>query len=298
MLLINKPKQNVMKTLITTLISVLMLNLNLNAQRVAYTGGKPKKAKYKSEKLSLKFSEAEDKSFTKSNTSPEFISALLPLVPTLFDLGVKITTNELEKKQKKYSAEYTVRNSKISEKLIVPAATVIRTLDGTTVFELKFQPIKLKEREAFFYYVESLRVINSKAFATKKSKHLDYNIELTPVLVGKDGEKKKQEISPITITGLELGTSLNIEGMEFRSDLIPLPKDSELIELTVKIVESNPDVIKIESIIKEIENYKDDAKTIINNFIEKDDNGDESADDSSDTNENASSTSTSSGVNN
>ena len=120
--------------------------------------------------------------------------------------------------------------------------------------------------DAYFYYIESIDLSYSKAMTTKKSKMFDYTFEIKPTfLIG--NKKQTIELHPISLSSIPFGKK-ELELNKYRTDIIPLPKNAFFTEVSIKIVETNPYKVKADKILEIFNTYKDDAKTIINNFIQ------------------------------
>ena len=57
--------------------------------------------------------------------------------------------------------------------------------------------------------------------------------------------------------------------MKHRTDIIPLPKNGVITEVSLKITETNPRKVNAERIKDAWTDHKDDVKTIINYFLPK-----------------------------
>jgi hypothetical protein len=212
--------------------------------------------------------------------------AVIALIPTAIDLGFKITNDILEKNIEKFSGEYTVQNSyldagtKTVPDFIITRKVLLKSKNDNSSFtdaiKLDFEAQTVSNLPGlFFYNLKSIDLDYSKAKTKRKGKTLNYIIEIKPTFIV-NGEKKVQELSPINVNSVEFGTN-NFDNNDYRTDFIALPKNSILSELSVKIVESNPYKIKTEKLLNTVTKYKEDAKTIINNFINQDEE-DESSD--------------------
>lgn len=247
---------------------------NLQAQKVVYNKDNEKK-KYVKEEVTL--------TLTDSNVDipqkpqQELAATLASLIPTAIDLGFKITQNVLEKRQKKFSGEYTAQTSYLNAGgKKVPNIELKREIDLGNGLEdaliINLQAKKIKDLDGFIYYVKSIKLNYSKAKTTSKSKMFDYSIEIKPTFFV-DGEKKSQDLSPITLNSIEFGDKI-YNDEKYRTQIIPLPKGAYFSDLSIKIVETNPDKVKADKVLEIFNTYKDDAKTVINNFIKKEESSD------------------------
>lgn len=270
-----------MKPFTLTLILFTMF-FSLNAQKTVYNSDNVKLT-FKKEKSELCLEESDIKIPQKESQEVGFSS----LIPTAVDLGFKIATNALEKRQKKFSGEYSNQTSylKAGNKSI-PNIEFKREVEIDDTFEdsftIKLLAVKIENLDGFYYYVDSLNLKYSKAKTTSKSKMFDYTIEIKPTFFV-DGEKKSQELSPIKLTSIEFGKT-ELDAHKYRTEIIPLPKGSSFAEVSIKIVETNPAKVKADKILETYNTYKDDVKTVINNFVKTEDSS-SSDDENSDPNE-------------
>jgi len=248
-----------------------------NAQNNYYDSNSSCKKYYKDEsELTLTPSK---KVFLPRTEGNEF-AALLSLLPTAVDLGFKITANILENNKKKYSGEYSIQRGFIEagkqfaaneNKRTVPDIVFTRKLilskggEPTLAMSMEIKAETMEGIDGFYYYVDKMITTLSKA-KTKNTTTLDYTIEIKPTFLV-NGEKKAQELSPITITGVEMDNAQAFTANKFRTEFIPLPRNGYLVDIALKIVETNPNKIKAEKLLENFNGYKDEAKTIINNFL-------------------------------
>jgi len=282
-------KLNYIMKFVLTITFACFMFFNCNAQKTVYDKDN-KKLSYQKEDLDLIFQDAKieipQKEGEEGEEGEEF-ALLTALIPTAIDLGFKIATNSLEKRQKKFSGEYTIQKSYLdagkrnsNSKRTIPNIVFERKIQLKNSLEnalkIVFQAESIKDFDGYIYYVKSIALDYSKAKTTEKSKLLDYTIEVKPIFFVA-GEKKAQELYPITINSVAFGKN-DYEELKYRTDIIPLPRDGVFSEVSIKVIETNPAKIKSEKILEMISTYKDDAKTIINNIIESkssDDSGDD-----------------------
>jgi len=257
-----------MKTFTLTLILSVMF-FSMNAQKIVYDKNN-KKIDYQKEDSELKLTESKIKIEQKASQELGFAA----LIPTAIDLGFKIATKELEKRQKKFSGEYSNQNSylnagnrSIADIEFIRKVQIKKNLE--TAIQIKLKAVQIDNIDGYYYYVESINLKYSKAKTTSKSRMFDYTIEIKPIFFV-DGEKKSQELSPIKLTSIEFGDNV-LEKNKYRTDIIPLPKGSFFAEASIKIVETNPAKVKADKILEIFNSYKDEAKTVINNFVKSDD---------------------------
>ncbi|PZR36028.1 MAG: hypothetical protein DI538_14515 [Azospira oryzae] len=254
------------------LLILPLMWLNLFAQKVVYNSN-GKKIDYLTEDMDIEFTKS-DVATTEMNLT--FAPLLTALLPSVIDLGFKVATKSLEKREKKFSGEYVVQKSYLQDKgTSLPKITFYRKLDmdGTgaknnTGLRMVIVPRLVKVNEsttAVIYWVDSLSLHHSKAKA--KGDYMDYLIEIQPTFIV-DGEKKSQELFPITIPSVTFNRN-KLPAEKYRTDLILVPKKASLAEMSVKIVETNPERIKTGKVLALLNDYGEDAKTIINNFIPK-----------------------------
>ena len=306
-----KPTSNNMKNLLTTLILITMFNSY--AQSVIYdkTGSKKKLIK---DELIITLD-------SNNKGQPEFFSedmkessVLLSLLPLGVDLAFKSIGNYLEKNKEKFSAEYigSVLNEKIRNRKL-PNVVVERKIqigddEDLTGLSFKLNAKKVDPTLPLAYYeLSSFQLNYSKAKTTSKHNKLNYTIQITPILYlsavdEKDNsktititEKKELETTPITINMVEFNQEMmkDRNKKNYRSGLFNLPKDALLAEVKIEIVESNPAKVKAEKLLEFFNSNKDDIKTIVNNYLPKQD--DSNAGDSSGTQTNPAGTGNSNG---
>lgn len=280
-----------MKSLLTTAICLLVF-FGANAQKVVYSDSKSK-IPYTKETTDLYFEESTIEIPKELGEQAGFSA----LIPTVVDLGFKIAEKSLEARLKKFSGEYVAQSSylKASGKKI-PHLEFVRQIDVgegmVDAIQISLKAKKVDKLDGFYYYIESLKVIYSKAKVTSKSKIFDYSIEIKPTFyVFNDkgvGEKKAQELSPIKISSVSFNDNeLNLKDRQgnyrYRTEIIPLPKGSYFSEASIKIIEANPAKLKAEKILELFNTYKGEAKTVINNFVKTEDSSsDDNASDSGD----------------
>jgi len=263
-----------MKNTIIFLIAWLMC-FNLFSQKKVYDKDNGKK-NYRSEDTDISFARS---SIQIPRSESAELVPLMSMIPSAIDLGFKIAGNVLENRVKKFSGEYSVQRSYLDAAYgYIPDIRFYRTVtlekNEEPALEISIVAIPIKGSNSLFgfvYSIESFNLFYSKAIS--RGGTLDYTIEIKPTFIV-NGEKKSQELFPITISSIGFGNSAFNDPTKHRTDIIPLPKDGFLAEIGIKIIETNPAKIRPEKIIAAITEYKDDAKTIINNFLPKEKNQD------------------------
>jgi hypothetical protein len=244
--------------------------LNLMSQNYVYDS-KGTKNFFESEDIDIEFTDS--KPLVKIPAKgEEFAAALISMLPTIVDMGFKLTTNILEKRAKKFSAEYTKNKSYLQAgKYIIPNIKFVRTivLDKDTIpaLTISFVPSQVPELEGFVYYIDFIDLKNSSAKVKSNKSTVDYSIEIKPTFLI-DKEKKIIELSPLAISSVKFENN-TYPPLKHRTDIIPLPNGAILTEISLKIVESNPLKVRAEKILSVWNTYKDDTKTIINNILPK-----------------------------
>jgi hypothetical protein len=263
-----------MKKTFFTLMLMAMCFFALAQQTVYSPSGN--KRSYSSEDIDIVYTPSTVK--YQQKTGPEF-AGLAALLPTAIDQLWKMTTNALEKRAKRFTAELNKQKSNL---LIggefVPDFLFRRTvkLDGTDTqaFSVQFRAAPLDRfTGGFIYYVELIALNYSAAKFRGKDETLDYTFEIKiTYYVGK--EKKVHELAPLAIPSVQFGTSnfsggsndLNVKA-KHRTDIVPLPEGGRISDISVKVIESNPAKVKAEKILALWNENKDNIRTVVNNFI-------------------------------
>ncbi len=222
-------------------------------------------------------------------SSNESGGALASLIPVGLDYVFKAIGDQLEKNQQKFTAEYDAKQSnlRLNERTI-PGFTYTRKVqieEGNSLepaFALKVKAHEIPDSPFAYFSIGSLEVNYSKAKTKAKANKLNYTIEIIPVFYVVDPktnaitEKKVIKIDPISIPYVEFNNKnfpTTTDKLKYRSDFISLPKGSYLAEVRLKIVESNPAKVKAEKILELFNEFKDDARTVINNIIPEAESG-------------------------
>jgi len=248
-------------------------------QSVVYDGkGKPKPITQ--EDINFEFDYGDSRTLPQASSN-ESANALASLIPVGLDYVFKAIGDQLEKNQKKFTAEYDAKQSnlKLADRTI-PGFTYTREvqIEGRNspepAFALKVKAHEISDSPFAYFSIESLEVNYSKAKTRAKANKLNYTIEIIPVFYVVDPktnaitEKKAIEIDPISISYVTFDdANFPVDKQKYRSDFISLPQGSYLAEVRLKIVESNPAKVKAEKILELFNEFKDDARTVINNII-------------------------------
>lgn len=231
------------------------------------------KSKYYSEDVDIEFGSSlivnESIKTNKASQPGSLSSQILTLLPAVIDIGFKLITSSLKDRIKKFSAEYNAQKSYLEAGSgIIPTIDfnrkikINRSSEELTALHVSLKPIPVNELSAFVYVVDKINLGYSSAKYRGKNEVLDYSIQITPTFwTGK--EMKPFELAPIVISSKEFGESTYIDN-KYRSGVIPIADGSVLVQISVKIVESNPSKIKSEKVLELWNENKEDVKTIIN----------------------------------
>lgn len=237
--------------------------------QVVYDGSAQKK-KYEKESSELILNQSEKDTI---RFSPEKID-VVSLLPTALGLGIDLLGQGLKKRKEKFTGEYNNQNLNLpGGKGVIPNIEFIRHLqfEGSEKEEiaiyLKLKAIKLQNIPGAYFEIDSFIVNYAKAKITTKNMTLDYAITLTPTLLVK-GKRKTHELNPISIKSLSVGKLY--KGKNHRTSIIPITGNDYFLEAKINIIETNPAKVKLEKMVSLYDKHKDDAKTIINNFFEPD----------------------------
>lgn len=255
------------KVLLGLMLAVLTPNL-AGAQLLSYNPAAAK-VKTKGEKVYLTISESKVPAKPSKDDGNKFaplVGAALGAIPDVIDFGFKLVKDLIEKNVQKFAAEYTARNAYTGSPKKLPALRLtrdIQLLDDTlrNALTLEFEPVIT---EGFFVFDLTKATFNySKAKIKKSYNSIDLTVEIeVAYLEGK--ERKTQKSSPISIQLLEVGKSKTFLN-EYLSD--NFPADKQILEVAVKVTETNPYKIKAEQIQKAYEKYEEDAKKLVQVFV-------------------------------
>lgn len=266
-----------MRNLLSLLI-LFTMPLFLSAQNEVYNSSGTKE-EFSSEKIEIEF--------TSSNVQfprKEAAGIAATLLPIAVDVGFKLITSSLEGRVKKFTAELSKHKSNIDAgDRTVPNVKFSREITlktKETAFSLDISAHDVANVEGFYYTVDEINLKYAGAKVTKTNNKLDYTIEIKPTLLV-NGEKKSIDIAPIVISSISFGNT-TFAVSEHRSDIIALPKNAIMTEISIKVIESNPAKIRAEKILSIWNDNKESAKTIINTFISNEEDEDEEDDSESD----------------
>ncbi len=246
---------------------------NCYAQNVVYSSA-GKTAHFAKEDLDITF--AASKIRLPQAAGHEFAPALAALLPTVIDAGFKLTTSILEKRVKKFSAEYTKEQSSplTAGDGYWPEFKLVRTINleenpdaSKEALAISFKIDKTANNKLFYYYIDALGLAYSAAKATAKSNTFDYVIELKINYI-QGTEKKTLTLAPLVISSVPFG-NLPVTGPKYRTEIFTIPDESIVTGVSLKVTETNPAKTRAEKILGIWNDHKDEAKTIVNNFLPK-----------------------------
>ena len=258
-----------MKALTFTL-TIFFMSLFCNAQKIVYDD-KGKKHSYENEELDIHFEPGKGVVIGQADTKNA--AGLIGLLPTIVDAAFKITTKMLENRAKKFTAEYSKQKSYIDAYTFrdVPNFSFVRTLNDTgAAINMRFRSYSAGMGSSLAYYsIDTITLNKSAAKSTAKSNVFDYTIELKLTILVK-GEMKLIELAPLVISSVHFGPN-PFPKNKHRTALFVTPQDAIITDIAVKIVETNPAQVRAEKILGLWNDQKDNAKTIINNYLPKGD---------------------------
>ena len=250
---------------------------SLFAQQKVYTkdnGSEP----FNKEDIDIEFRES-DISIPKKES---FIAAF---APAAVDAGFKLISKYLENRVKKFTAEYTKQKSYLNAAdAKVPNFTLVRKVDIgnglTDALRIDFAAAKVGTL-GFVYQVKSIKLNYSAALTSRNSRQFDYTIELKVTYV-KEGEKKTLEFAPVVISSVPFEMNADFPNLKHRTEIMPLEENTFITDVSIKVVESNPVKVRAEKILAIWNDHKDGVKTIVNNFLPKEDKEEEGGGDGGD----------------
>lgn len=202
-------------------------------------------------------------------------SLVLSLIPSLIDLGFKITSDLIDKNLKKYTCEFSVRNTFMDTENYISSFYIKKSIllknnsNMMEAFSISIVPIKVDEN-TFVFAIDKILTTYSGAKSKSGYNLNDYIIEIKVSYFDKT-EKKEQTSSPITLQLLKIGDSAYTlkEGNTylFVTDKFPVSADMKISEVSVKIVETNTAKVKAEKIKATYDNYSEDVKGEVKNII-------------------------------
>ncbi len=203
------------------------------------------------------------------------------LLPSIIDVGFKISSNLVEKNLKKYTDEFSSRNTYTDNQNYITSFEVVREMIPigspalTEAFKLSIVPVQIDEN-TFVFAVDSISTSMSGAKVKKQLPYNDYTIEIKLTYFAED-EKKEQSSSPMTVSLLNVGESIyetrDGNNYLYMTDKFPFNPDFSISEVSIKIIETNSGKIKAEKIKASYDSYSEDAKegakSILNFYLEK-----------------------------
>lgn len=272
-------KQKTMKSILTIL---LLTSSFCGISQTNFYQENGKKIPIIGESTTLRFSE---KITIEAETKYEVIGPLIAsLIPSIIDLGFKISSDAIEKNLKKYTSEFSTKNTYRSVGKYISDFKVERQImlrgesNKKTAFSIEFIPLKV-DSNTFVFAVSNASVTYSGAKSKKGFNYNDYSIEIKVSYY--DGkEKKEQTSSPISLQLVSIKpqtiystTGTSASDYLYTSDKFPLNPGFTISEVSVKIIETNTAKVNAEKIKSISDKYSDDAKnmvkTIVNYYIEK-----------------------------
>lgn len=269
-----------MKTILTSIfLSAAILS---NAQTTFYkTDGC--KLKVIGEQTTLQFT-GQDTLLKPTKVDEQKIAGTLiaSLLPSIIDLGFKISSDLIEKNLKKYTNEFSARNAFLNTKeCYISGFNVKREVltKGEMVkndaFNMSVVPVRVDDK-TFVFAVKEMSTAISGA-KTKKGFNNDYAIEIKMAYYN-GTEKKEQSSNPMVISSLNFNSNNSSKNQNANtylcvSDKFPINADYDVSEISIKIIETNAAKVRAEKIKASYDKYSDDAKegvkNILNFYIEK-----------------------------
>ncbi|MDC6362550.1 MULTISPECIES: hypothetical protein [Flavobacteriaceae] len=274
-----------MKKLFFNLITLTMF-FNLSAQDKVFDKS-GSSAKVKQSRYSLILKSQKNIKFDSLQLSNKQAAGFFgTLAPIAIDAVFTSIEKYLDKRAKSFVGEYEASNSykefyeKDLPNIHFKRTGIVKNSD-TTLLSIELKAVQpKKEYPLAYYYVNSLELSLSKARTKSGKSTLDYSIEITPYFL-----KVKQEttggnvkiepaeevkIDPIKITGVDFGITNGSDKNDkhkYRTGLFTIPAGHLLAGVKLKIIESNPTKIEAEKVLALYNEYKDDAKTVVNYFL-------------------------------
>lgn len=221
----------------------------------------------------------------KEKVSKKFNS--LPLGPIseiakeIISFGYKIGTDVLETEIQKFTGEYEKENSFIEfDSGKMPQVQFIRevTEKKITYDALSFtlKPDRSEKLNYFYYSISDFKLLASKAKSTRRSSVFDYSIELQLTYV-QDTVAKTITLPPVQIHSVGYGVDplSSMDPKRYRTDFVPIPENSYVVKIGVKVIETNPQKVKAQKFL-DIWNetpgkYKDSVDDILTLILKKED---------------------------
>lgn len=246
--------------------TLFIMTLFIQAQNTVYNKDGTK-SKFTSEDIDILF---ETNGIQKSGAEA---GAILSILPTVVDVAFGLTTKALENKVKKFTAEYSKKKSHLNAASgIIPNFKFERkvTIRGneSTALSISFEAYEVSGINGFIYYVKSIELNYSAAKFKSSSNNLDYVIEIKPTLLLENGESQTLESGDIVISSVKFETK-NFTDKKYRSNIMSIPEGAVLTGINIKIVETNPSKTRAEKVLSIWNDNKENVKTIVKEFIPK-----------------------------
>lgn len=225
-----------------------------------------------------------ESSINRSNVKNIEKESLIPLVlPSLIDLGFKISTELLKSNLKKFTSEFSAKQTYNNTHNYISGFKIERKIrlknskeENKTAFEIQVKPIKTDEI-FFVFAVTSMKTLYSGAKTKSGYNANNYNIEIKlSYFDGKD--IKEQTSAPIVVQLFDLENinySFRNSDSDFRylSDKFLLDANFTISKVEVKITEINTAKANAEKMKAIYDSYSEDlknlTKTIVNFYVEK-----------------------------
>lgn len=258
---------------ITLLLALSITCSFCMGQKIVYDQNGHRRS-FKSEDIEIIFSKS-----TVKLSPPEgeqLAPVLLAAIPTVLDIGFRLTEKQLEKSLKKWSAEYTKHKTymEAGDKDKAPSFRFIRNINETgngadiEALAIDFVAIPVPKVAGFVYEIDKINLSRSAAKSAGDFNTFDYSIEIKLTYL-RDGKIEIQELTPLAISSVKYGLN-DFAELKHITGLIPLPPGGVITEVSVKIIESNPGKVRAEKVLAFWNDNKGDARTVINNFLPED----------------------------
>jgi len=199
------------------------------------------------------------------------------LAPSIIDLGFKISNDLIAKSLKKFTSEFSARNTYTNKDKYIGSFQIKRTIkpkdeDNKTALTIDFAPIQT-DSNAFAFAITKMSTQYSGAKTKKGYNTNNYAIEIKVTYF--DGKEKKEQNSvPILVELIDLGSDYIAEdelpeNSIYFSDKFPLNSKYTIAEVNAKIIEVNTAKAKAEKLKSIFDTYSEDAKNIIKITVEK-----------------------------
>ncbi len=260
-----------MKTFITTFLLTISL---LNYGQTTFYKANGEKVKVIGEQTTLKFN-----SISLSVDKPEKFAGTLiaSLLPSIIDLGFKVSSDIIENNLQKYTNDFSARNTYRNSDFYISGFEISRKVlkkgesNTTEAFNLSVVPLQVNDN-TFVFAVDNILTMLSGAKSKPGLNYNDYMIEIKLTYFnGK--EKKEQSSSPINISMLSIDQknygvkNETPDEYLYVSDKFPFNPEYSISEVSVKIIETNSSKVRAEKIKNSYDKYSEDIKDIAKNII-------------------------------